>query len=196
MSPTGGSPLGRLSQDLVCPVAPSPLDFRPYFTSRWRVLCSVRSHYLFAIGLESYLALADRCLPNSQGISNPCYSGADARLTGLQYGAFTLFRAPFQGTSRRRSDAESQSNTTLPVRASVWAVSRSPAVTDDITLFSLPAGTEMFQFPAFPIAQSNCCGDSHSEILSSMPPCGSLRLFAAWHVLRRRSSRAIHQVAQ
>jgi hypothetical protein len=195
VSPTAASRLCRLSQDLVCPVALSPLDFRPYFTSRWRILCSVRSRYLFTIGLESYLALADRCLPNSQGISNPCYSGASARLTGLQYGAFTLSRAPFQGTSRRRSDAESQSNTTSVVRPSVWAVPRSPAVTDDITLFSFPAGTEMFQFPAFPIARSNCGGDSHSETLSSSPPCGSLRLFAAWHVLRRRSSRAIHQVA-
>ncbi len=63
-------------------------------------------------------------------------------------------------------------------------------------LLSVPAPTEMFQFGAFPIARGNCGGDSHSEILSSSPPCGSLRLFAAWHVRRRLSSRAIHQPAQ
>ena len=87
--------------------------------------------------------------------------------------------------------------TTLPVRASVWTGSRSLAVTDDIAvLLSFPADTKMFQFSAFPIARSNCGGDSHSEILCSSPPCGSHRLFAAWHVLRRLSSRAIHQLAQ
>ena len=63
VSSTGGSRRGRFSQDLVCPVAPSPPDFRPYCTSRWRVLFSVRSRYLFTIGLEEYLALAvDACL--------------------------------------------------------------------------------------------------------------------------------------
>ncbi len=40
-----------------------------------------------------------------------------------------------------------------------------------------------------------CKRDSHSEILCSSPPCGSHRLIAAWHVLHRLSSRAIHQLA-
>ena len=42
----------------MCPVAPSPTDFRPYCTSLFGVLFSVRSRYLFAIGLESYSVLA------------------------------------------------------------------------------------------------------------------------------------------
>jgi hypothetical protein len=60
--PTAGSRLCRFSRDLLCPVAPSPPDFKPYFTSRWRILFSVRSRYLFTIGLGEYLALTvDAC---------------------------------------------------------------------------------------------------------------------------------------
>ena len=54
--PTGDSRLGRLDGRLVCPVALSPADFRPYCTALFGVLCSVRSRYLFAIGLEECLA--------------------------------------------------------------------------------------------------------------------------------------------
>ncbi len=62
MSPTTGSHLSRSSRDLSCPVALSPPEFRPYFTSLRRVLCSVRSRYLFTIGLGECLALAvDAC---------------------------------------------------------------------------------------------------------------------------------------
>jgi hypothetical protein len=55
-SPTRGSPLGRSSWDLSCPVARSPAEFRLYCTPLLGVLCSVRSRYLFAIGLEEYVA--------------------------------------------------------------------------------------------------------------------------------------------
>ena len=57
--PTGGSRLGRFPRDLSCPVALSPPDFKPYCTSLLGVLFSVRSRYLFAIGLRTYLVLAD-----------------------------------------------------------------------------------------------------------------------------------------
>ena len=60
--PTTGSRPARYSRDLSCPVAPSPPEFKPYCTSRLRVLFSVRSRYLFAIGLGECLALAvDAC---------------------------------------------------------------------------------------------------------------------------------------
>lgn len=52
---TTGSHLIHYSRDLVCPVALSPTDFTPYCTSLLGVLFSVRSHYLFAIGLEECL---------------------------------------------------------------------------------------------------------------------------------------------
>jgi hypothetical protein len=60
--PTVPSRAGRLGRDLSCPVAPSPPEFRPYCTSLLRVLFSVRSRYLFAIGLGECLVLAvDAC---------------------------------------------------------------------------------------------------------------------------------------
>ena len=60
--PTVPSRAGRFVRDLLCPVAPSPPEFRPYCTSLLRVLFSVRSRYLFAIGLGECLVLAvDAC---------------------------------------------------------------------------------------------------------------------------------------
>ncbi len=55
---TAGSRLCHFAADLVCLVARSPPDFKPYCTSLHGVLFSVRSRYLFAIGLELYLVLA------------------------------------------------------------------------------------------------------------------------------------------
>ena len=56
--PTGGSPLGRFEKGLSSPVALSPTGFMPYCTALLGVLFSVRSRYLFAIGLEECLAFA------------------------------------------------------------------------------------------------------------------------------------------
>ena len=72
----------------------------------------------------------------------------------------------------------------------VWAIPRSLATTGGITnLFSLPAGTKMFQFPAFASAMLmtvlQTAGLSHSEIRGSQVICTFPRLFAAYHVLRR-----------
>ena len=57
-------------------------------------------------------------------------------------------------------------------------------------LFSLPAGTKMFQFPAFACRISGMtglqpAGLSHSDILGSKVICTSPGLFAAYHVLLR-----------
>ena len=74
----------------------------------------------------------------------------------------------------------------------VWALPRSLATTGGIiSLFSLPAGTKMFQFPAFAslhfvkIAGLQPAGLSHSEILGSKIICIYPRLIAAYHVLHR-----------
>ena len=58
------------------------------------------------------------------------------------------------------------------------------------SLFSFPAGTKMFQFPAFAsriggIISLQDIGLSHSEIRGSRAICASPRLFAAYHVLHR-----------
>ena len=73
----------------------------------------------------------------------------------------------------------------------VWALPRSLATTGGIiNLFSLPAGTKMFQFPAFALCYCivtvlQTAGLSHSEILGSKIICIYPRLIAAYHVLHR-----------
>ena len=73
----------------------------------------------------------------------------------------------------------------------VWALPRSLATTRGIiSLFSLPAGTKMFQFPAFALCYCTVtvlqtAGLSHSEILGSRVICTYPRLIAAYHVLHR-----------
>ena len=57
-------------------------------------------------------------------------------------------------------------------------------------LFSLPAGTKMFQFPAFASDMHRMtglqpAGLSHSEISGSKVICTSPKLIAAYHVLHR-----------
>ena len=76
--------------------------------------------------------------------------------------------------------------------APVWALPRSLATTGGIiSLFSLPAGTKMFQFPAFAslhivkITGLQPAGLSHSEIPGSMVICTYPELIAAYHVLHR-----------
>ena len=130
--PTGGSHLCRFLQDLVCFVARSPTDFRRCCTSLCGVLFSVRSRYLFAIGLESCLVFA----VNARGIHEE-YPIPDTlelthtvlvRVTGL---------SPCIALRSRRLHMNCRvlsvsPNTTLPVWASVWTVSRSLAVSNDI----------------------------------------------------------------
>ena len=58
-----------------------------------------------------------------------------------------------------------------------------------INLFSLPAGTKMFQFPAY------SCISAHSEILGSKLACSSPKLIAACHVLHRNQNQAIRLTA-
>ena len=66
---------------------------------------------------------------------------------------------------------------------------RSPLLRESL-LFSLPAGTKMFQFPAFASRfkrddSLKAAGLSHSEIRGSQAVCAYPRLFAAYHVLLR-----------
>ena len=164
------------------------LPSRGAFQRSLTLLVRYRSQDVFSLGR--------RCLPDSRGISNPRYSGADARPTTSRYGAVTLYRAPFQETSRDGSADGSQSEHHIARRLRFGLRRVHSRLLTTSHSLSLPAPTKMFQSGAFPIARSNCGGDSHSEIPGSLPPCGSPGLIAAWHVLRRRLSRAIHQMAQ
>ena len=124
------------------------LPFRGAFQRSLTLLVRYRSRVVFSLGR--------RCRPYSRGISNPRYSGTDAHRTCSRYGAVTLYRAPFQGTSRERSDDGSQSIHHIARRLRFGLCRfHSPLVTTSFAV-SLPAGTKMFQFPAFPIAQGNC----------------------------------------
>ena len=74
----------------------------------------------------------------------------------------------------------------------VWALPRSLATTRGIiNLFSLPAGTKMFQFPALALLPKvrvtvlQTARLSHSEILGSRVICTYPKLIAAYHVLHR-----------
>ena len=76
--------------------------------------------------------------------------------------------------------------------STVWAVPRSLATTGGIIhLFSLPAGTKMFQFPALALLPKvrvtvlQTARLSHSEIFGSRVICTYPKLIAAYHVLHR-----------
>jgi hypothetical protein len=129
-----GSHPVHFAEDLLSPVARSPTDFTPYCTSLLGVLFSVRSHYLFAIGLEECLVFAVDACEIHEGYPTP----ATLELTRLLLVDITGL-SPCIVLRSRRLRVEFRRvivspNTTLPVRASVWTVSRSFASTNDITL--------------------------------------------------------------
>ena len=70
-SPTGRSRVGRSSRGLLCLVVPSLTDFRPYCTALLGVLFSVRSRYLFAIGLEECLVFPGHAWGVHEGYPTP-----------------------------------------------------------------------------------------------------------------------------
>ena len=84
--------------------------------------------------------------------------------------------------------------TTPPLRCHNGGLGSSPFARHywgNHCLFSLPAGTKMFQFPAFASLQQvgiitlQVIGLSHSEIPGSKVICTYPRLIAAYHVLHR-----------
>lgn len=125
---------GRCVWDLVCPIARSPPDFKPYCTALRGVLFSVRSRYLFAIGLGEYLVLAvDACRVHegsptlaTLGLTRPILQDT----TGLSP-CFTLRSRRLRVVVLRVGVSP---NTTLPVKASVWTGTRSVALTNVIAV--------------------------------------------------------------
>ena len=135
------------------------------------MLFTFPSRYWFAIGLSGVFSLA--------GWSRRGLSPAMAELSR------TFF-----------SQSECYGVVLLPricvATHAVWALPRSLATTGGIIrLFSLPAGTKMFQFPAFAsvsriqIITLQVIGLSHSEIHGSEVICTYPWLIAAYHVLHR-----------
>ena len=121
--------------------------------------------------------------PDSRWIPRvPRYSGFHWASDRFPYRAFTVCGRPFQSVPVTVLLAVSwpynpnEAGTPL-----VWALPRSLATTGGIIrLFSLPAGTKMFQFPAF-AAHTYVRADSHSDC--RVVPFGDPRIKGYLHLI-------------
>ena len=157
------------------------------------MLFTFPSRYWFAIGLPGVFSLAGwsrriRAELLVLRVTQDTAKSHFASSTGLSPSMVELSRTFY---SRSRYYGVVLQPRTYIAICAVWALPRSLATTGGIIrLFSLPAGTKMFQFPAFAstkklIACLQHAGLSHSEIHGSMVICTSPRLIAAYHVLHR-----------
>ena len=191
--PSPGLPFG--------PLLTIPGRFQALFTPLLGVLFSFPSRYYCAIGLGTYLVLGvdDPQLPAripTRGTQDtpPCNRGTYA------YGAITLYGAAFQRTSASYHGIRQGPATPHPprvtARCSVWTLPLSVAPTHGIAFAFFSCGYSDVSFPRVPApSRERPRRDriSHSGIPGSKAPCASPGLFAAWHTLRRRPSRAIHR---
>ena len=96
------------------------------------MLFSVRSHYLFAIGLEECLVFAVDARGIHEGYPTPATLELTHSIvvdgTGLSPCLVLCSKRLFVDVLLMRVSP----NTTLPLRASVWTASRSFAITNDI----------------------------------------------------------------
>ena len=175
--------------------------FQVLFHSPPGVLPTFPSRYWSTIGLPGIFSLAAWSPQFQTGflVSRPTQV-ASASQPRYPYGTFTLSGPTFQtvpvpGCSAwfrflavRHSDAPTTPH--APKRARFGLLPfRSPLLRESIFL-SPPAGTKMFQFPAYaqvsrPVHGLQPCGFPHSDTPGSLPVCGSPGLFAAYHVLPR-----------
>ena len=129
----------------------------------------------------------------STGISRvPAYSGGVSLIFRFAYGALTRCGPTFQTVppaSDSLLDAPITPAHALRHRRFGLLPVRSPLLGESL-LLSFPAGTKMFQFPAFALRYPRNVGIApdglpHSDIRGSRCICHSPRLFAACHVLLR-----------
>ena len=130
---------------------------------------------------------------NSTGIPRvPAYSGGILNIASFAYRAFTSFGPTFQSVPLAVNityDAPITPAHALRHRRFGLFPVRSPLLGESC-LLSLPAGTKMFQFPAFASCDPHDVriapdGLPHSEIHGSKGICPSPWLIAAYHVLHR-----------
>ena len=87
----------------------------------------------------------------------PRYSGYRYASSRFMYRTVTVCGATFQMLPFARALAMSRSyNPTCAITPVVWALPRSLATTGESLLFSFPAGTKMFQFPALASIIDGC----------------------------------------
>ena len=96
------------------------------------MLFSVRSHYLFTIGLGEYLVLAVDACHLHEGFPTPATLELAHDLLVLDTGLSPCIALRFRRLRENVQSMHASPNTTLPVRASVWTVPRSFAITDGV----------------------------------------------------------------
>ena len=123
----------------------------------------------------------------------PRYSGYRYATTSLRAGGCHPLRPGFPARSRSRRRVQRRGPTTPGMPRDNPGLGSSPVARHywgNHCLFSFPAGTKMFQFPALAsyigrIILLQSIGLSHSEIRGSKVICTYPRLIAAYHVLHR-----------
>ena len=123
---------------------------------------------------------------------DPRYSGCRGAEEWLRVRGYHPLRPDFpEGSARLPPRLPRPCNPARALRRARFGLfpGRSPLLGESL-LFSLPAGTKMFQFPAFAPpnnggASANAGGLPHSETRGSKAGCASPRLVAASHVLHR-----------
>ena len=179
--------------------------FQVCFTPLTGVLFTFPSWYWFAIGHRLVFSLGGWAprIRTEFHVFRPTWDPTRAA-RGFGYGAFTLYRRPFQAVPLPRGDPTSWSRNPgeQAPRFGLLRV-RSPLLAQSL-LFSSPAGTEMFHFPASrldglfihpPMTASSADGLLHSEILGSKRVCRSPGLIAAYRVLRRLAMPSVRPFA-
>ena len=158
------------------------------------MLFTFPSQYSFTIGLTGVFSLTGwsrriRAEFHVFRVTQDTTTSRHASNTGLSPSMIVLSRTFF---SQSKYDSVVLQPQWRIATSLVWAIPRSLATTRGIiSLFSLPRGTKMFQFPPFAslpnvvIAGLQPAGLSHSEILGSKVICTYPRLIAAYHVLHR-----------
>ena len=156
------------------------------------MLCTFPSQYWSTIGLSGVFSLAGWArriharflVPRATQDTTTAVQASRKGLSPATATLSSVFRSPVQVRHRGPT-------TPLMPKHKRFGLfpGRSPLLGESL-LFSFPAGTKMFQFPAF---ASDICritglqpvGLSHSEIRGSKVICTYPRLFAAYHVLHR-----------
>ena|SRR3989344_371562 len=136
----------------------------------------------FSIGLETYLAL-EVDSSHSDLVSSRPYSGTRQNPSSYCYGTITLYGITFQETSHSRTRVkggpQNHISAAFQQRIQFGLCGVHSLLLTAYRLISFPAGTKMFQFPAFPLRQEHPRRDmkSYSEIPGSKPACGSPGLY-------------------
>ena len=156
------------------------------------MLFTFPSQYWFTIGLSLVFSLAGWSRPIHAELLVLRATQDSATLHVASHTQLSCSMAELSRTFRSRHFLRWRGPTTPgrpePPRFGLFP-GRSPLLGESL-LFSLPAGTKMFQFPAFAsisiwIACLQHAGLSHSEIRGSTVICTYPRLIAAYHVLHR-----------